>query len=505
MGRVGFKKLPDTLTFSQISALILTVSSILSLRTGRIFSHHLFILLAVAFSFSFLLLVLFIIFFKHTIRKGLLFFVLFLIALIYASYRNASFPYPYEKQVVARLRLLSESRLRGKTVQWTARVKGIYIDGEKERPLPRYKVLLNLSNPKTSLKRGYDIRVRGLFMELPYDEAKGYASYLRSRDIRAIFEGYSRDVLIIKKPKNYSLMSVSNRLKRYVGRVNEKLLFYPHSEFATALLTGNRDNIPYNVMESFRKSGTIHILAVSGLHVGFLSMFFLLVLRIFRINQKVIYLLLIFVIVFYMIFIGDSPSVKRASIMVLCGIVVFIFDRDRNYLNVLALAFDVLWITNPLIILNPGFLLSFSATFGILFLVPHFNQWLLKIMPKYLASSLAASFGVQIYIFPVMLTFFQSFPYINIIANIPIVPFTGISFVLEILYLLLYPLFLPLAVVIVEVNLIVITAILRIARLFARVPLITISYFPGQLIPIYFIVVTLFFYILFQRLESTKI
>ena len=205
-----------------------------------------------------------------------------------------------------------------------------------------------------------------------------------------------------------------------------------------------------------------------------------------------------------MVFIGEAPSVRRASVMFLCGIAVFLFDRDRNYINILAIAFTILWVVNPLIIMNPGFLLSFAATFGILFLVPHFNLRMKRVMPSYVASSLSATLGVQIYILPVMLSFFGSFPYINIIANLPIIPFTGFALALEILSLILYPIFLPLAVVISEVTLAVTTLILRIAVVCARVQPLTAARFPPILIPLYFIGVTGLFAFIFQWLEKRE-
>jgi competence protein ComEC len=152
--------------------------------------------------------------------------------------------------------------------------------------------------------------------------------------------------------------------------------------------------------------------------------------------------------------------------------------------------------------MNPGFLLSFAATFGILFLVPHFNPCMKKVMPSYVASSVSATLGVQVYILPVMLSFFGSFPYINILANLPIVPLTGFALALEILSLLIYPIFLPLAIVISEVTLAVITLILRIAAVCARVQPLTVAWFPSILIPLYFIGVTGLFAFLFQWLEN---
>jgi competence protein ComEC len=427
--------------------------------------------------------------------KFAILFLIFAIAFMYASFRSTSFPYPYGDFVEAKLKLISDLRVKGNTVQFTARVKKVSLGqpGEAEKQnirFPNRKILLNIPAVKSMPQRGDTVNVTGVFMDLPFERSDSYARYLASKSIGAIIEGSSGGLKILKYSKKYSVINISNKLKKYVKKVNDRLLLWPQSEFAFAIFTGNKDGLPPFIIETFRGSGTMHLLAVSGLHIGFLVMFFFLILRVLRIDRTVSYILLVGAVVFYMIFIGDAPSVKRASIMVLLGIFIFIFDRDRNYLNVLSITFNILWVINPLIITNPGFLLSFSATFAILFLAPHFMKIFESIMPPIIAGPLAVSSGVQIYLFPVLLSYFGVFPYITVVANLPIVPLAGISLGLEMIYLALYLVFLPLAVIIAETNLFVITTILRLNMVFSRVPPISVSSFPPYLIILYFALIT---------------
>ncbi len=511
------------LTFSQILTFVFILSGILSLTMTKGINFHVMLIILICGS-SLILLTAILLF---LIPKGgthiIYLFLIFILSFLYASYRNTKFPYPYGEFARVKVKLLSDPRVQRKAIQFTARVKGVYLKRSSEKPereesgrekpvsdipgheipgrFPRQKVLLNLPFGTTPLQRGDTIQVSGIFVDLPYERAQSYAHYLESKSIGAIFEGSSEGIYIIKKPARYSFIHLSNKLKRYINRVNKGLLLWPQGEFAVALFTGNRANLPADVIKSFRRSGTMHLLAVSGLHIGYLVMFFLLFFKVFQIKHTVIYLLLIGIIIFYMIFIGDSPSVKRASIMFLMGIFTFLFDRDRNYLNILSITFNILWISNPLLIVNPGFLLSFSATFAILFLVPRTLGYLKKIMPSFLAIPITVSICIQVYLLPVLFSFFGSFPYITVAANLPVVPLAGISLALEILYLALYPLFLPLAVIIAEVNIVVITMILRLTRFFSRVPPLMFDGFPLYLIPVYFLVITAGFWLLFQRLD----
>ncbi len=442
--------------------------------------------------------------------------LVFIISLSYAFYKQADFPFPFGRHVIADVKILSDPDFTRAGIRYVARVRSVraydeqrLTAGKKEgengaasfmrnedmcgkysRFLPGEKILLDISPRKKVPERGSVIRAGGLFFTLPHEKAREYALHLRSRGIHALFSGYAAEYFTVKYPQAFSPLCAATALKEYIRKVNERLYPWPHGEFCSALLTGNRDFLPHFVRESFRLSGTMHILAVSGLHIGFLVFFFFLIFKTAGLRQDVSFALLAALIVFYLIFIGDSPSVRRATLMALCGIVIFLFDRDRNYLNILSVVFNILWIVNPLLIMNAGSVLSFTATFAILYIVPHLKRLFDRALPSVLSAPVAVSVGIQIYLAPVLLTFFGSFSYINVVANLPIVPLTGLVLALEILTLLFYPVALPLAVIVSEVNTVAVATILRTAGFFARVPPLTAGQMPPYVVPLYLAGVT---------------
>ncbi len=357
--------------------------------------------------------------------------------------------------------------------------------------VPVKKVSARVGSFGSGIKRGDTLGLNGMFFALLDEGFGSYGRYLRSTGAGAIFEAYAAGGVVQKRPFMLSPVMLSGMMKNYILQVNRKTLPYPQNEFATALITGDRSSLPRYMTDAFRKSGTMHILAVSGLHIGYLVIFLFFILRLFRLNRVATYALLGIFVLFFMIFVGERASVRRAACMTLCGIFCYIFDRDKNYLNALALAFCILWLINPLSIENPGFLLSFCAVFGILFIAGPIYRVIRVHMPGFLAGSIAASAAVQVYIFPVMTAFFREFPYINIIANVPIVPLAGVSLALEASALILYPVIPPASLLLSEVNTVVIATMFRLARLFAGVPPITIPHFPAALVPLYLLTVTL--------------
>jgi ComEC/Rec2-related protein len=498
--RTGFLKSLELLTLAQKVSIILMAATLLALVVRIPQSFLIIVILSVGMS----TLVGIPLLIQKTDRFSTfgIFIMIFLLAFIYVNARTMPFPYPLNQSLRARIRLVSYPTVRGRNLQFRAVVLGIEDEsienlGVKSGPMGllgriagRRKVLYGMPFPKGGIGRGDIIEAEGMFFGLPRERNPGFARYLQTIGIEAIYEGYRSTVLVLDEAEPPSPSYLARQLKRYIEKVHKGLLPPPQDSFATALLTGNRDLIPDELMESFRVSGTMHILAVSGLHVGFLSLFLLFLLRLIRVPKFYAYVLLGLFIVFFMVFIGEKPSVRRASLMALCGIACFLFDRDRTYLNVLALAFVILWVLNPFSLLGPGFLLSFCATFGILFLTPQLYKYLRRFMPQFLAGSIAVTLSVQLFIFPVMASFFGTFAYINVIANLPIVPLTGVSLALGVLTLVLYSVFLPLAVITAEVNTVIIATIVRLAALFARVPPLRIGAFPAQLIPVYLACVT---------------
>jgi len=207
--------------------------------------------------------------------------------------------------------------------------------------------------------------------------------------------------------------------------------------------------------------------------------------------MEAVLLLLAAVTIFYMIFIGDAPSVQRSPSMVLCGIGVFLFDRDRDYYKHPRHFLRHAVVRQPSRAFQPRFLLSFCATFSLFFLAPPLTERLVRAMnppearrsapfpprsfsrlrsalASFLSTSLAVSAAVQVYLWPVLLHYFGSFPTSTSPPTSPSSPFrgyrSGSSSSPDRL-----PVRSSLAIVVAEVNAVVITLILRLTLLFGRV------------------------------------
>ena len=151
----------------------------------------------------------------------------------------------------------------------------------------------------------------------------------------------------------------------------------PQASLGQALLLGIRHNLPDDVVEDFRRTGTSHVLAISGMHVAILLGIALAVGQWAFGRRHHLYLVLPFLAIWlYALISGLSPSAARAAVMGSVYLVALLLGRPRSVLPALAFAAAVMVAVNPLVLRSVSFQLSFSAMVGIAFLAEPLSQWI---------------------------------------------------------------------------------------------------------------------------------
>jgi len=198
----------------------------------------------------------------------------------------------------------------------------------------------------------------------------------------------------------------------------------------TALLLGISDYLDADTLKSFSSTGTIHVLSVSGLHVGIFYIiisFLLAFLDRYKNGRFIKAFLIILSIMFYAIITGMAPSVLRAAVMFSVIVIAKSINRNSSIYNTLIFSALVLIIVDPCIVTKIGFLLSYLAVMGIVYLYPKFYA-LLKIkntLLKSLWTLVCVSLAAQIATSPLAVYYFNQFPNYFLISNIIVVPLTS--------------------------------------------------------------------------------
>ena len=146
------------------------------------------------------------------------------------------------------------------------------------------------------------------------------------------------------------------------------------------MLLGLRNELSPDILDAFRNSGSIHILAVSGLHVGLIATVCFFGFSLLRLPRKATDLLTIAAVVLYACLVGFRPSVFRASLMAVIFLISRIIERDRDLFNLLAFAALVLLLINPAQLWDIGFQLSFAAVASIVYLMPKWESFIARII-----------------------------------------------------------------------------------------------------------------------------
>jgi len=193
-----------------------------------------------------------------------------------------------------------------------------------------------------------------------------------------------------------------------------------------AVLFGDKSFVDGETKDLYNNVGIIHILTVSGLHVGFLVALLYFLLK--KVNKYIRFSVLFAVLLLYNILCGFTPSVLRASIMALVLLISKLSGREYDSLSSLSLAGFLIILPQPLVALDTGFLMSFFSVAGIFLLNKRIFKLLSKVIPEKIASYIALSLAAQIGITPFVASFFSTYNFLSVFANLFILPIFGFLF-----------------------------------------------------------------------------
>jgi competence protein ComEC len=294
------------------------------------------------------------------------------------------------------------------------------------------------------------------------------------------------------------------RLERFRDLIRKNIMdSAPETEgnIIQAMILGNQKEIPKEVMEKFNRTGTTHIIAISGFNIGIVAIFSLFVIRLFLKSSE--YLLLrwnlvlistlfsILVVILYTFIAGSGISVIRASIMVVLFMTAILINRERDLYNILALAALFILIVSPYSLFDVSFQLSFVAVASLLFLTPRLvnllprapasvstgltrKEWFLSNLKKALRTvslfffaSLSATLGTL----PLILFYFNRLSLVTFLANMIAVPILGVIAIPFCLLIVIAVLISPwLADIVIQISVLLVRISLYLIETLASLP-----------------------------------
>ena len=196
-------------------------------------------------------------------------------------------------------------------------------------------------------------------------------------------------------------------------------IFHLHAGF----IMGKRSGVPNVVLDLFQENGVMHILAISGSHVAIIISFIMLLINFLPITPKPALLLVIAILWGYLHLLDYSPAPARAIVFTTILGFCRLLEIRVKLLDVLYLTGFAILLFNPKILYSLGFLLSFAATFGIIFCMPLFGVFTKSIKNKFLKISLdgfLVGVAAQLLIFPLLFGFFQKMNLFSLFLTLPL-------------------------------------------------------------------------------------
>ncbi len=194
-----------------------------------------------------------------------------------------------------------------------------------------------------------------------------------------------------------------------------------------ALTVGERASLPREMVEAFRRSGTYHILSISGLHVGFLVGALFLFLRALRVPPRLRASVSLVAVAGYAVVAGGSSPVVRAALMVAVYLVALLLEREADTLNSLAVAAFLLCLWNPLFLFDVSFQLTFAATLALLLVVDRVPSPPAPWPLRWVGGALLISGATFLATFPLLAYWFNQVSLIGPVANLVLVPLSGLT------------------------------------------------------------------------------
>jgi len=244
-----------------------------------------------------------------------------------------------------------------------------------------------------------------------------YIAWSKPNDIALVgFE--SKPLSIFKQTAN----SISNQIEKIFNKDSQAL--------AKAMLLGDKSQLDKGVRQKFSLTGTAHILAISGLHIGLLSGLVFITLG-FISNRLIKLIFASIIIISFVLVTGAHPSAIRASIMIIMLTSFYLLSRQVSGLNLLAFVALIMVVYQPTIIMDLGFQLSFLSLFGIFLFSGNFwenEEDNRDIKNSLISKSLLLTLSASIFISPIIAFHFGFYSFISPLANLLVLPLMTLFF-----------------------------------------------------------------------------
>ena len=333
-----------------------------------------------------------------------------------------------------------------KGVKYT--VSGIAQHTKDSLSLLTGKSLIYHKSPADTLSLGDTIVVQGRFHTVnttTNPHGFDYKSYINRKGIyKQAF--VSKIIAVRKDEKNSILKSIKKYRSSLLAKMKKGISDEESFSIASALLLGDKSYLSEQTRNTFANTGAMHVLAVSGLHVGIIAGVFQWILSILLPNKwrwaKLLKTALLLVVIWgFATLTGFSPSVMRSACMFSLLILAWTYKESADIFNSVFLSALILLLVNPNLLFDVGFQLSYCAVLGIIYFQPYLSQafYIPNVLLRYAWEITSVSITATISTLPLSLFYFNYTSTVFWISNLFVILGATIILSLGLIFFILAP------------------------------------------------------------------
>jgi len=316
--------------------------------------------------------------------------------------------------------VLDEPKDSGDCKYFVVRAERVEASGKCYKVNEFIKLGVKESGKRIHLSSGEKISIENAILTVPSNA--GFQRYLYNQEIQTISVVDCSQIRMTKRAP-----FLSRLLSTIRKGIKKKAFTYLQSKEAGLLLgilLGYKEGISSLIQTNFSKAGVSHVIVVSGLHVGMISLICLWFTRFLRIRTWQRYMIVIVLVIFYALLTGCKPSILRASLLVGAGALGWVLGREKRLLALLSTAALILLIYNPFFLFDIAFQLSFASSLAIAVIAPilevQFSQS--PLLSHRFLGILPVTIAAQLGVMPIAIYHFREISIVSVLANVIVVP-----------------------------------------------------------------------------------
>jgi len=305
---------------------------------------------------------------------------------------------------------------------------------------------LTFRHDPIELKRGQVLQIRGLISDLPSDSGRGFNTYLENSGVHFLLRR-ARVRVVERKPGCFRTMTtaVAGKLESSLREGTASIRSLP--DLYVAMILGRKTELSAAQKDLFLKSGTMHLFAISGLHIGVIAVTLYSLLGVLRIPRKIGAVIGLTILFLFVDATGSTPSAVRAFSMATFFWAARVLNRPGNPVSALGASALVILLANPHQLFNPSFQLSYAVVLSLLLLGLPLGRYLQGFWHPYdylpaedrpwwsgrvdatgkaILSGLAISLAATLMSTPISIGSFGLWSPAAVLANVVLVPAAGI-------------------------------------------------------------------------------